>query len=1002
YKVNTENQLKRIAESGTSTKLETVFTTTEEKNIFLSGSISCNLEKGQVTEYRAIFHDITDRVQSEKVRNLYYKLSNQTANSKSFEDLYKNVYFELRNFIDADGFFLAMTDENQGIRFPSILHKDQKVEDPQQIKLSKSITAYALKQERSLILNKEEILTIPDVVSKSMIPEGWMGARLQLEQKTIGLMALQSFDPDKKFQESDLELLDFISGQVAMAIERMRNEVKISNQTARLNAIFESSTHLIWSVNQNFEFTSFNQNYSNTVYNYFGARPSPHLNKSVDHSLPADNSDESFWIKKYEQVFKGESLHFETKFSGEFGNEIWLEIFLNPIYHSDGTVREVSGIAHDITDKKRAGVAVRESEEKFRNIFESFQDIYFRCDLKGKILMVSPSIGEMSGYDQSEVLEKNITNYYLYTSKTKDLIRQLVKKKSVRNFEASLVRKDGNIIQCICNVRLIISRETPWEIEGVVRDITKLKDTNEELVRAKEIAEKSLQVKEQFLANMSHEIRTPMNGIIGMVDLLASTKLLEEQDRYLHTIRKSSEVLLDILNDILDLSKIEAGKMTLRKSPIELRELVGKLYALYSQQANAKKIKLAYFIDPTLPEYVEVDETRLLQIISNLIANAVKFTSSGGSVHVSMKPELKYDDVHIIKVEVRDTGIGIAREDLKNLFISFSQVDGSSTKSFGGTGLGLTISKELCQLMNGNIGVYSTPGLGSTFWFTFEAATSFKEAVKEKEKSDHNGSEIEYFTNIAPHVLLVDDNLVNRQVAFEILKKSGCEVALATNGYEALTKVKNHQYDIVFMDIQMPHMDGVTATKKLKEMELEDLPPIVAMTAYSMQDDRQRFLDAGLDDYLPKPIKAHNLIEKVRKWVLSESISEEKPVESIPMTNGSIINQEVIEQLARYSGVEVIEDILREFEDEAQEQIMNCHQSLKSSDYKNILSNLHTLKGNAGTLGIEKVASNARSIEANLKEANYDNIEEDLRKLNEVFIEFQNNYSNILKLRKDG
>ena len=996
YRVHTENFLKHLAMSEGSSQLETVIVSKDQQNIFLSGNVNCSFENGRPVEFRTIFHDITDRLRTEKIRNLYYSIANQTNVSTNFTELYKNIHAEINNFLDAKNFYFAIF-ENDHLVFPFfVLNNEPQVyagDGPERL-----ITEYALRENRSLMIKKEDFESL---IKQGMLPEmedlptAWLGAPLIMEQRTIGLIALMSYKKTAPFDRTDLEMLDFMSGQIALAIDRKRTEEKVNNQTARLNAIFESSSHLIWSINRNYEFTSFNQNYSNTIFKYLGARPKPNEQFNISTNLPTRQLDNRFWVEKYQQVFAGNSLHFETRFKGEFGNEIWLDIFLNPIYQADGSVKEVSGIAHDVTDKKRSGLALRESEEKFRNIFESFQDLYFKCDLQGSILMVSPSIREMTGYEQFEVLEKNITNYYLYTPKTKDLIRQLVKNKSVRNFEASLVRKDGKIMQCICNVRLKIGNEGMLEIEGVVRDITQLKETNEQLVQAKEVAERSLKIKEQFLANMSHEIRTPMNGIVGMVDLLTTTPLKSEQQEYLETIKKSSEVLLEILNDILDLSKIEAGKMTLRTSAVELRQVIGKLYALFSQQATSRKINLAYYINPRLPEYVVIDETRLMQIISNLLSNAIKFTKDGGSVHLSMKPQFKYDKTHVIRVEVRDTGIGIAKEHLGSLFKSFSQIDDSSTKSFGGTGLGLRISKELCQLMNGNIGVYSTPNLGSTFWFTFEAQETTKEAVDQEQK-DHQQIEAGVFAETDPLILLVDDNHVNRQVAGEILKTAGCRVDLASNGHEAIALVERKHYDLIFMDIQMPEMDGVTATKKLKSMDLPQLPPIVAMTAYSMGPDRERFLKEGMDDYLAKPIKGVTIINKVKRWINGSEADIKE--ESIEQAQEHIINQEIIDQLSKYSGPEMVKEILLDFEAETQDHLDQCHESLKNQDYQDILTNLHTLKGNAGTLGVEKVAAMAKKIESDLKKENYGQAEDDLAELRNFFTEFQDNYLEILNL----
>ena len=996
YKAHTQSFMKHLAQAETSGKLETILVSKMGRSIFLSGSVTCSHENKQPFEYRIIFHDISERVRTEKIRNLYYGIANQCIHSHTFEDLYKNIHSELNIFLDASNFYFAILDDNS-YNIPFYVRDNKNISCPRN-KFEHEITRYALEVNKSLIITEDEFISLQkEGITGPMknIPSVWLGAPLRLDQENLGLIAVFSYEKPAPFHRSDLDLLDFISGQISLSINRKRNEEKITNQTARLNAIFESSSHLIWSVNSDLELTSFNKNYSGIINKYIGKRPKPNQKISEQTNLPTKKEPIEFWASRYQQVLEGKSLHFETQYQGDYGSEIWLDIHLNPIFRSDGTVKEISGIAHDVTDKKRSGLALRESEEKFRNIFESFQDLYFKCTPRGNILMVSPSVFEMTGYEQHEVLEKNVTNYYLYTSKTKDLLRQLVQHKSVRNFEASLVRKDGKIIQCICNVRLKAGNDGSLEIEGVLRDITQLKEASEQLIQAKEVAEQSLRVKEEFLANMSHEIRTPMNGIIGMLDLLGNSPLQPKQQEYLDTIKKSSSLLMEILNDILDLSKIEAGKMRLRKTPVELRQVIGKLVALFSQQATSKRINLAYYINPRLPEYVVIDETRLMQIIANLISNALKFTSEGGSIHLSMKPQFKYDQTHVIKVSVRDTGIGIAKEHLDSLFKSFSQLDHSSTKAFSGTGLGLRISKELCELMNGNIGVYSTPNLGSTFWFTFEAVATTKEKA-ELENQEEKAPEI--FTDYAPKILLVDDNQVNQQVASEMLKSSGCQVELACNGHEAIDKVTSKQFDLVFMDIQMPEMDGVTATKKLKDMNLPKLPPIVAMTAYGMEPDRERFLNQGMDDYLPKPIKSHNLINKVKKWVNGATDQEILSVEENNHHQLRILNQEIIDQLKKYSGPEMVKEILKDFEKETQEQLNQCDRSLREEDYQTILRDLHTLKGSAGTLGVEKLADKAKQVEGNLKQERYETTPSGLQELNKIFKEFQDNYHIILNL----
>jgi CheY-like chemotaxis protein len=283
--------------------------------------------------------------------------------------------------------------------------------------------------------------------------------------------------------------------------------------------------------------------------------------------------------------------------------------------------------------------------------------------------------------------------------------------------------------------------------------------------------------------------------------------------------------------------------------------------------------------------------------------------------------------------------------------------------------------------------------LGSTFWFTFEAIATDKEAVEQGEIDDTN---LESFTDFSPRVLLVDDNQVNRQVAGEMLKAAGCTVDLANDGHQAIEKASSKPYDIIFMDIQMPVMDGVTATKQLKSMSLPSLAPIVAMTAYGMEPDKERFLSQGLDDYLAKPIKANNLVNKVKKWVSGTTDMVED--RSVKNNQHKIIDELIIAQLAKYSGPEMVKEILKDFELETQGQLQQCSIALKEEDFQSILRDLHTLKGSAGTLGVEKLAQKAKEIEQDLKSGQYDSTPKNLSELNILFKEFQNNYHNILNL----
>ncbi|UBM61871.1 response regulator [Candidatus Sulfidibacterium hydrothermale] len=391
-----------------------------------------------------------------------------------------------------------------------------------------------------------------------------------------------------------------------------------------------------------------------------------------------------------------------------------------------------------------------------------------------------------------------------------------------------------------------------------------LKHTTEELIKAKRAAESAAEAKAIFLANMSHELRTPMNGIIGMVDILKRTPLTDAQREYLSIIESSGENLLTIINDILDLSKIEAGHMELENIPFSLKEELTRVMNILQVIADKKKLPLVLKIADGVPPYVSGDPVRLKQIIINLVNNAIKFTDKG-SVTVSVEKKGVEDGKVQLLFKVMDTGIGISPEGQKKLFQSFSQVDKSTTRKYGGTGLGLMISKNLTHMMGGEIGVESVEGVGSTFWFYVYLDVSDEESYKKQNETEQQSDLTKKRIQLKLHILLAEDNKINQKVATLNLNNLGHDVDVANNGKEAVEMFKNGNYDIIFMDVHMPEMDGVEACKKIREIEKKENRikkiPIIAMTANTSEDERKKYLEAGMDGYVAKPFKQKELIE---------------------------------------------------------------------------------------------------------------------------------------------
>ncbi|MDX1629463.1 MAG: ATP-binding protein [Fulvivirga sp.] len=760
-----------------------------------------------------------------------------------------------------------------------------------------------------------------------------------------------------------------------------RLKQKLSDEQSKnslTTAILEGGKLIIWAVDDDKKLISFNQNFFN---HFLDESPDKNLAFFEGEELVIKN-EKTFWSERYEIALQGESLNLEVRIERN-KQDFWHEVFLNPVYDPAGEIIGVSGLAYDITEKMDSKLSLIESEQMFRNIFESFQDLYFRCSIPGDILMLSPSVQDITGYSEKDLLGKNITNYYLYTSKTKSLIKDLIRQKRVRNFEANLIDKKGTIIPCICNVRLIYNtRGKPAYIEGVARDIKELKETNKKLVEAKELAEESLKIKERFLANMSHEIRTPLNGIIGMIHLLDQEELTKTQEKQVHSLKSSADILLNLLNDLLDLAKIEAGKMKLKYQPVNTNDLLENICNLYIQQARVNNIQLSCKKEDTVPPYVFSDETKLIQIFSNLVSNAIKFTPKGGTIEVilTLKEKRKTGWIKLEGI-VKDTGIGISDEEKKYLFRSFTQGDSSMKKAYKGTGLGLYITKELVNLFNGEIEVESAPNRGSTFRFTAETSTTrIRPEVKDTPLKKISGS---------PQVLIVDDNAINLDLAKGILEGAGCETTLCNNGLTSLKLVKRNKYDVILMDIQMPDIDGVMAAKSIRTNLLTEAPPIIAMTAYSMEGDKEKFLNQGFTDYIAKPIKPELLIDKLEKWIKLERApkNNHQPAEDLKGLRN--INVAILDTLKSFGGEETVQIALNEFDAECNQQITTSENAFANEDIKEVLVQLHTLKGNAGTLGVEKIAAQAEKMEDDLKKKKYSNFEEELSKLKKLYNSFK-------------
>jgi len=528
----------------------------------------------------------------------------------------------------------------------------------------------------------------------------------------------------------------------------------------------------------------------------------------------------------------------------------------------DGKVVGQRGIITDISERKQVEKELRRSKEKYQNIFENSVLGLYQSVPEGRFISVNPAFARLFGYDSPEEMLACVSDIghqlYIDPKDRERAIKLITEQGFLEGFEIEVQRRDGTTFWVSMNTK-IARDEDGLHFDGTVEDITKRKRAEEMLKSAKEAAEEAVRAKSEFLANMSHEIRTPMNAVIGMTGLLLDSDLDDEQRESVETIRNSGDALLSIINDILDFSKIESGKMGLENRSIDLRGFVKSSMDLVAVSAAGKGLSLSCRIDGSVPEAIMSDPTRLRQILVNLLANAVKFTENGG-VEVAITSKALADGVHQIHFAVRDTGIGIPPDRQDKLFHSFSQVDMSTTRRYGGTGLGLAISRRLVEIMGGRIWVDSSPGEGSTFHFTMPVLASAAglpsveaKAVPAKNPGETNG-------NGKMRILLAEDNAVNRKVVSQMLRKLGYSADMAEDGLEVLRALERQHYDLILMDIQMPEMDGLEASRQIRKLRpAAEQPHIIALTAYALDGDRERCLEAGMDSYVSKPVRIEDL-----------------------------------------------------------------------------------------------------------------------------------------------
>ncbi len=574
-----------------------------------------------------------------------------------------------------------------------------------------------------------------------------------------------------------------------------------------------------------------------------------------------------------------------AKASNPLVNEEWVtfaddgrlalvETVKTPLADGTGNVIGVLGIARDITAAYRGREALQQSEARYRALFEESPLGYSLTRLEENgFLQINAAFAKIVNYPLAELL--SLTDEIFipdnYREQENHQLHVLRETGRCGPYEIEYLCKGGRQIPVRVTRVLIAEGDGPPLVLSVVEDITNRRQIERAMEQAKEAAEFANRMKSTFLANMSHELRTPMNGVLGMAQLLLQKNLGEpERIEYANTILNSGQMLLELLNDILDLSKVEAGKMELERIIFSPAQLAKDLERLYSGLAAHKHITMIFSLPGLEQRQFKGDPHRLQQMLSNLIGNALKFTEQG-SIRIEVTLVDQNPEKTTLEFSVTDTGLGIPKEKIALLFKPFSQVDSSTTREFGGSGLGLSIVRSLARLMEGEVGLESEMGKGSRFWFRIKVETI---AISEKASASSNSIDKKKTpipkVNYQGKILVVEDNPTNRKVIQIMLEKFGLTVSFAENGQQGVNCIQNGIFDLVLMDVQMPIMDGYEATQTIRRWEEENNRqrlPIVALTADAFEGDRRKSLDAGMDSFLAKPINVADLAEVLSYWL---------------------------------------------------------------------------------------------------------------------------------------
>ncbi len=738
--------------------------------------------------------------------------------------------------------------------------------------------------------------------------------------------------------------------------ERYEYEQRLRENEEKYRGLFESAGDFAYSTDLQGNFSAFSETLLAATGYGRGEL------KSISQILSKDQL--ALAQKMTASKLSGEKqvTRYELELTARDGRIIPIEIVSTLVYRNEVPVG-VQGIGREIAERRRAEELLRRSERKYRELMEQAAEAIFVTDREWRRCEdVNQAACDLLGYTREEILKLDISEIFQPGNMAGETAKQEEGRvKSVNYTMRRFRRKDGSYIPVELSSRML----PDGRLQAFARDITPWLERESALQEANIKAEAASRAKSEFLANMSHEIRTPMNSVIGMARLALSREADVRQIGYLEKILMSGEHLLDIIDDILDFSKIEAGKMQIERTNFDLHSVMDNLASLMADKAAAKGLQFTMELDPALPAQIQGDPLRIRQVLLNFADNAIKFTSRG-EVKVCARKDREAEGTCTVLFEVSDTGIGITPEQMAMLYQPFQQTDGSVTRKYGGTGLGLSISKRLVELMGGEIGVESEPAHGSKFWFRVKLDEGCKVEASAVEFGADRRDVQAAISNA--RILLAENNVFNQQVAREFLEVAGCIVQVANNGVEVLDWLQKEHFDCILMDVQMPLMDGLEATRRIRASQSFAPIPIIAVTANALEEERQRCMDAGMNDFITKPLMPETLYAVLARWLPRQAFAYSSPERRMSAAGATAqsaaLDVSVLADLVGGSR-ERMRQMAQKFMDCTREDMGKVAEALEKHDFQHLREMAHHIKSPAAMVGARSFAELCRKLEAN-------------------------------------